>query len=395
MRPALACYARALRNNPGDPGCLSNLGNALKDFGDVDGAVKIHATAVARAPDNAGFRFNLAVALKEAGRLRAAVEQLDKCCDAAPDVARYRFDRALLHLQLGSYTEGWAGYEARWGLGEISLQHAAPRWRGEPFDGKTLLVSLEQGFGDAIFASRFLPLVKQRGGRVVLQCRPQTRRLFADLLGVDDIVGPDDAPLADLQCPLMSLPGVFAATPDTAPPLPRLAVPQAAADKAAAMFANRRPGLRVGIVWSGSTTFAGNARRSVAFDRFLALANLSGVQLYSLQKGPPARELVESGAGPLVVDLGPALEDFADTAAVIRQLHVVVMTDSAVAHLAGSLDRPVWNLLDSVPYWLYGTKGSTTPWYPSMRLFRQGARGAWPAVFDRVAAELTQWARTV
>lgn len=395
LRPALACYTRALRITPGDPGCLSNLGNALKDFGEIDGALKIHAAAVGKAPDNHGFRFNYAVALKEAGRLRQAFDELERCCDAAPDNPRYRFDRALLDLQLGRYDDGWRGYEARWDLGELSLTHPAARWRGEPFEGKTLLVSLEQGFGDAIFASRFLPLAKRLGGTVVLQCRPQTRRLFENLLGVDAVCGPDDASDADLQCPLMSLPGIFAATPDTAPPLPRLSVPQSAVEKATAVFANQPPALRVGIVWSGSTTFAGNARRAVPFDRFLALANLPGVQLYSLQKGPPAHELADSGAGPLVVDLGPALDDFADTAAIIRQLHVVVMTDSSVAHLAGSLNRPIWNLLDAVPYWLYGTTGQTTPWYPSMRLFRQATRGDWPSVFERVAVELSHWARSL
>jgi len=265
-----------------------------------------------------------------------------------------------------------------------------PQWQGEPFEGRTLLVHPEQGFGDAIIACRFLPQVKARGGTVVLECKPELRRLLSELEGVDRIVPPGKPPEGvDLHCPVMSLAGLFDTTMDTLPPTPNLHIPEEARNRFRPVFARHADRFKVGIIWSGSVTFKGNRDRATGLDRFLPLAEVPGVQLYSLQKGPPEVELRESGlAGTLVIDIGGRVGDFADTAAAVEQLDVVVMTDSATAHLAGSLGRPVWNLLNFVPYWMYGLEGENTPWYPSMRLFRQRWSGDWDGVFDRARAAL-------
>ena len=188
----------------------------------------------------------------------------------------------------------------------------------------------------------------------------------------------------------MSLPMLFGTTLASVPPPVPLTIPTEAQEKAARLLGEREPGtLRVGIVWAGRSTFADNAWRATTLAPFLRLAEVPGVRLYSLQKGPQEAELDALGpAGRLVVPLGPHVEDFADTAALIERLDLVIMTDTAVAHLAGSLGALVWNLVQHVPYWVYGFTGERTPWYPSMRLFRQGPELDWAPVFASVRTAL-------
>ena len=388
---AVACFKRALEI---DPGCsaVGNLGNALKDAGRIDDALVAHRLAVAVAPDDAAIRHNHGIALKQAGELEAALAEFDAALRLAPDAPAPSWDRALTLLQLGRFEEGWPAYECRFRLKAFPpRRHPTPRWTGEPFRDQTLFVYPEQGFGDCIVASRFLPAVKRRGGTVILECQPELRRLFSRLEGVDRLVAPGEAVAADLHCPIMSLPGLVSAKPDTLPPPPRLHVPAETREGLRAPIDPHRGRFTVGIVWSGSVSFKGNRGRSAALDRFLRLAEVADVQLFSLQKGPRTVEIDALGcAGTLIVDAGGLVEDFADTAAVVEQLDLVIMTDSAVAHLAGSLGTPIWNLLNLVPYWLYGVEGSNTPWYPTMRLFRQRRFGDWDGVFAEVEAALVE-----
>ncbi|MGF1609202.1 MAG: hypothetical protein ACFCUQ_07385, partial [Kiloniellales bacterium] len=253
----------------------------------------------------------------------------------------------------------------------------------------TILLYPEQGFGDTILASRFIAQVKDQGASVILECKPALRRLFTGLEGVDrlaELGAVKDG--FDCHCSLLDLPGLLGLEPGCIPPPPRLTVPDEARARARHLLAPAEGRFKVGVVWSGSVTYKGNRKRAAALQRFLDLAAVPGVQLYSLYKGPLERELKESGAGPLLIDVGSNDADLADAAAVIEQLDLVVMTDSAVAHLTGSLGRPIWNLLGFSPYWIYGPAGETTPWYPSMRLFRQPAGGDWDPVFARVKEEL-------
>ncbi len=390
---AIACYRRALEITPSST-ALGNLANALKDAGRFDEAIATHRACVAADPADARARHNYAIALKAAGRLEEALAELDIACRLAPDAAGPCWDRALVLLALGHFAAGWEAYESRWRLkGHAGRCRIAP-WDGRPYPGRTLLVYPEQGFGDAILTARFLPAARARGGRVILACKPDLRRLFSTLAGVDRLVAPDpakpDAPAAaEIAAPAMSLPGLLDTNLDTLPPPPRLHVPPDALARLRPLLAPWADRFRVGIVWSGSVTFKGNALRATTLAPFLRLAEVAGVQLFSLQKGPPAAELATSNAGSIVVDLTGHCADFADTAAAVSLLDLVIMTDSAVAHLAGSLGKPVWNLLNYVPYWLYLREREDTPWYPSMRLFRQRRHGDWDGVFDRVAEALT------
>lgn len=387
---AVACYKRALEIDP-DCSATGNLGNALKDVGRIDEALVAHRLAVAASPDDAATRHNHGIALKQAGDLEAALVEFEEALRLSPDAPRPAWDRALMLLQQGRFSEGWLAYECRFRLKDSPPRpHPSPRWTGESFEGRTLLVYPEQGFGDCIFASRFLPLVKQRGGTVVVECQSALRRLFSRLEGVDRLVAPGEAVAADLHSPMMSLPGIVDASPDTSPP-PRLHVPAETRERFGTLIAPYRGRFTVGIVWSGSVSFKDNRNRSTSLGRFLRLAETPGVQLFSLQKGPPRTEIGEfGGAGTLIVDLAGIVGDFADTAAIVEQLDLVIMTDSAVAHLAGSLGKPIWNVLNLAPYWLYRMEGADTPWYPTMRLFRQRRFGDWDGVFAEVERALAQ-----
>lgn len=387
---AVACYRRAIEFEPNDPVYHGNLGNVLKDLGRFPEALAAHEVAVGLRPTDAGSHHNYGVALRETALMEEALAEFETACRLDPENPIFEFDRALALLYLGRFSGGWSAFEWRWKVGEITKPDLKVReWKGEDFQGKTLLVYPEQGYGDSILASRFLPLVKRRGGAVCLMCKPPLQRLFKDLEGVDRLVTDTRADIRfDLQCAMLSLPGIFKTTFENVPSPARLHIPEESRNKARSLVSPTDDRFKVGIVWSGSVTFKNNASRTTTLDRFLQLAGIPGIRFYSLQKGPLESELRETGANAVIPDIGGRVEDFADTAAVIERLDLVIMTDSAVAHLTGSLGRPVWNLLSFVPYWLYLLEGEQTPWYPSMKLVRQPRFGDWDSVFARVETEL-------
>lgn len=389
---AIAIQRKALAMAPREGAYWSNLGNALKDADRVDEAVEAHKQAVALKPGEGSWYHNLGVTLRESGRHQESLDAFEKAIRLLPKQDSYRWDRAVVLLHLGRWEEGWIGYEWRYRLKELTPRRRdIPRWLGEPIPGKTLMLHPEQGFGDTLFAIRYLPLVKQRTqGRVLVVTRGPLMTLFEGLEGIDEVVPVENKKdvVCDYHASLMDLPRFFDARPDNTPGLPKFNIPSEARAKAQALLEPAKGKFTVGVVWSGSVTFKNNRRRAVDVERFLSLAEVDGVQLVSLQKGPREHELDAPGIAPLFIDAGRKVESFAETAAVIEALDLVVMTDSSVAHLCGSLGRPVWNLLNYVPYWLYGDVSERTAWYPSMRLFRQPAVGAWDAVFAMVKSEL-------
>lgn len=390
LRAAALCYRRALEIEPGEPSYLGNLGNVLKDLDEIEDSIAVQREAVAQKPDDVRLRYNLGLAYREGADFEAALESFDAAIVMNPEDPHMQWDRALALLHLGRFEEGWQAYEWRWKIGELPPpSFRAPAWRGEDLEGKRILLTPEQGFGDTLLVSRLIPQVKARGATVWMECKPPLWRLFAGVAAIDRLAAPGALKEGfDYHCSLMSLPGILGVTHRTAPPPLTLAVPPVARKKARRLLAPAGDRFKVGIVWSGSVTYKGNRKRAAGLERFLDLAGVPGVQLYSLYKGPLEGQLKEQGAAGLVVDLGGQDEDLADTAAAIELLDLVIMTDSAVAHLTGTLGRPIWNLLSYSPYWLYGARGETTPWYPSMRLYRQPAPGDWDSVFARVRVDL-------
>jgi hypothetical protein len=395
-REALPCYRAALARDPGHAGAWTNLGNAYRDLHHIESALACHRRALAIQPRSSLLHHNLGIALMAANRPQEASAAYSRAILLRPDAMQPRWDRALSYLVAGRWAEGWADYGARQSVAEF-LKRTMPGqpWLGQNFAGATLLVACEQGFGDAIWCWRYLPLVRALGGKVVLECRRELVALaraqdFADAV----IARGDPLPAAEFHVYQCSLPGLFTPDPSAIPPAPYLR-PAPGRDAALApLFAAAGNALRVGIAWSGSTTFKANAERSAPFSRFLDGFALPGVALFSLQMGRQRQDMQEiampAGAPlPAITDLAPHLQDFADTAAALQSLDLVIMTDSAVAHLGGALGRPVWVLLGSSPYWLWG-EAEQTPWYPSLRLFRSPQQRGWDEVFDAAGLALME-----
>jgi FkbM family methyltransferase len=390
LRDAEAAYGGALALAPNRSAAWGNLGNVLKDMDKDDAAIAAHARALALEPENPRLMHNMGIALAHANRHAEAVAMFDRSLARQADNADVAWDRARSLLYLGRFAEGWDAYEARWGL--PSHRHtrvdATREWDGTPFPGKTLLLYCEQGFGDTIQCLRHLPQVKALGGRVVVQCQPELRPLAQMVAGIDELVDKGTAPPPfDICLSLLSLPRFFARNEAAITGAPYLHTPPDRRGKFAHLFPADT--LNVGIVWSGSPTFKGNKARAVTLALLRrAVDGIPNVRLYSLQKGPGEAELHALGPRANMVDLAPHINDFGDTAAILDQLDLVVMTDSSVCHLAGAMGRPVWVLLGAACHWLWRDKGDTTPWYDSMRFYRQHRPGEWPALMERVRSDL-------
>jgi hypothetical protein len=393
---SLWCYRDALALNPTGPGIWTNLGNALTQLKHVKGAVHCHRRAIELSKgDDALLFHNLGVSLAEAGQHGDAVIAFSQALEIKPQYHMARWDRSRSYLYLGNYRQGWADYEVRTVTGQLPKRDLpGSPWRGGPYAGKRLLLLVEQGFGDTLWVARYLARVKALGGELSIECQAEVLPLIAALGIADRLVAKGDAlPAADLHCYLCSLPGLF--TPDLAsiPTAPYLAPPRDRLAKFPPLSASAQGRLKVGVVWSGSVTFKKNHERAQPLLRFFQAFALPGVQLYSLQKGPRTGELAALTRGAPIIDLAPHLGDFADTAAAIAGLDLVIMTDSAVAHLAGAMGKPVWVLLGYVAHWLWLMERSDSPWYPSLRLFRPRAEGDWDYVFDTASVELMKLLR--
>lgn len=392
FQSAINCYRRALEIQPKNIYALSNLANALKDLHRYEEALKIHNELLKENPDSVQILINYAVALRETGDFVQALALLDRAKVLDPKNAGIEWERSQQLLYLNRYKEGWVAFESRWKTGQLPIvDYGVPQWHGESLDGKSILLHAEQGYGDTILAARFIKQVKQKSAYVIFECKPELHRVFKDI-GADILVVPNEfisdnsgrfksTPI-DYHCPLMSLMAPLGIEPATIPPPALLYIPCDSRKKFQFIGLQSSAYLKVGIVWSGSNTFANNTQRSVLIDEFLPLLEIPGMRFYSLQKGPEQEQLQRTGADSVITPLGSRLSDFADTAAAIKELDVVVMTDSSVAHLAASLGKPIINLLQKTPYWLYSLASDTTPWYSSMTLIKQREAGEWNYVFE-------------
>ena len=329
-----------------------------------------------------------------------ALVSYDRAIALKPDYAKAHFNRSLALLLKGNFADGWEEYEWRWKGGARGVKprkFECPQWRGENLAGKTIFLYPEQGYGDTIQFLRYVPLVASRGGHVILEVPPPLLRLAERLQGAAQVFASGAAaPAADFFCPLLSLPRAFSTTVATIPG----EVPYLVADRTAIAAWRRRlavlEGLRVGLVWAGSPrpnqpeANRINRRRSITLGHFANLADVPGVSLVSLQKDQAASQTRSPPPGLFVHDWTDELGDFADTAALIEALDLVISVDTSVVHLAGALGKPVWllNRFDTCWRWLLDRDDS--PWYPTLRQFRQPRRGDWDSVIMDVLAALTR-----
>ncbi|MFC5495967.1 tetratricopeptide repeat protein [Caenimonas terrae] len=353
--------------------------------------------AVLRAnPASADAAMRRVSLLIEGLRLPEAVVAGREALRHCPDDPELHWALSMACLLLGDFAAGWSEHEWRLRHPVYSrkvVQLPQPRWQGETLQGRTIFLHAEQGFGDSLQFIRFLPDVAGRAGTVLLHLPPQLIPLVADSLAPNCTLVDEDAPLPamDFQLPLMSLPLVLGTTPATVP----AAVPYVHADPGAVARWRERlgpGGLRVGITWSGNAAHVNDRNRSIALEAFRDIA-VDGCRFYALQPEVRASDRAAFSRWPGLVDLGPELRDFADTAAVMEALDLIVTVDTSVAHLAGALGRPVWILLPHLPDWRWMLQRSDSPWYPTARLFRQERAGDWSTALARVRADLGAMAR--
>ncbi len=406
LEEAAGLCARAIALRPEFQEAHSNLGNILRWLDRPREAEAALRRAIGLRPADAGAYNNLGLVLQELDRHDEARAVLDLAVGLAPEDPEIHYSLASGLLRQGRLEEGWREYDWRFGIaqagGSLSTFRDHPPWRGEPASGATLLLTPEQGFGDSIQFVRYVPLMIERGMRVVVAAQAPLLRLLqampAAAEGKVQVINQIGTyPRYDLQCPMLSLPRAFGTTLATIPAMvPYLAVPPDAAaawaDHPALRQETGARRLRVGIAWGGNPRHVNDLRRSLAFDTLSPLFRLPQLQWFSLQVGDRTVELQTAAADHLpeegITDLTPMLTDFAETAAAVAQLDLVICADTAVAHLAGALGRPVWVMLARSPDWRWLSTGSRSPWYPTMRLFRQDAACRWPAVIAAVADAL-------
>lgn len=391
---AIACYRRSLSLRPGDAGIYSNLGNALRELGRYNRAAAAHQQAVTLSPQSPVAIFNLGLVLRDLGHLDEAIGCFERALAIRSDYVDCRWERALTLLQKGAYRDGFQEYAWRGMLrARMRRPFEQPVWEGEDLDERTILVHCDQSFSDMVQFARFVPLVAERGGTVIVECPQALQSLFAGLTGVHDTVVAGQAlPLFDIHCPLSALPAVFDTTLDQVPgQIPFLNPPPLAAPES---MPDATGMLKVGVAWAGDPARRDSPNIDCPLRQLLELAELPGVAFYSLQSGRAARERGTIACDSLIRECGAEHGDAGQLAAITAEMDLIITVDSMVAHVAGSLGRPVWVLLPFVSDWRWLMDREDSPWYPTACLFRQDRHGDWAEVFNRVREALQQASRS-
>lgn len=381
---AAAHFARAAELEPRQGNHFYSLGNAVYQLDDLERATAAFQRAVELNPRDAPSWNNLGKCLKELNLISESIAAYDRALALDPGYLLALQGRSISLLTAGRLAEGFRDYELRWRTLK-PREFAAPRWQGEPIPDKTLFLHAEQGFGDGIQSARYAWLARQRCARVILECRPELKTLLVHSGVADEVIGHGEAiPAFDYYTSVVSLPGLLGFTLDTLPgKTPYL--------KAPALQASLPPSvgmLKAGLVWAGSPTHRDDANRSLPLALLAPVLAVQGVAFYSLQKPVPQRDLAALEKFPHL-NLPGNFQDYLATASMVAEMDLVISVDTSVAHLAGALHRPVWNLVQFAPDWRWFAQfGERTPWYPTMRLFRQPGRGAWAAVIQQVAQAL-------
>ncbi len=392
---ALLGYERALELQPDYADAWFNRGNVLYELNRPKAALQSYNRAIALRPDHAESHFNRGNALLDLHRHDAVLRSYDRALQLKPDDAHMHLNRAFVRLLLGDFARGWPENEWRWKRPATpEPQLPRPRWKGEPLTGRTILLHCEQGLGDTLQLVRYARELQRRRARTIVLCQRPLVRILQRCEGIDRVVAEGDPlPEFDFWIPLMSVPTVLRTDHDSIPGTCGYlrAVPGLVRHWKKRLRAI--DGFRIGICWQGSPDHQADRQRSTPLRYFAPLARIPGVRLISLQKGPGLAQLDEiAGAFELVQfdDLDTAHGAFMDTAALMRSLDLVVCCDSSLVHLAGALGVPVWLPLPFAPDWRWLLGRTDSPWYPSLRLFRQEALGDWESAFRKVTRALRQ-----
>ena len=389
---AISAYGAALKLNPVLIEAQLNLAKTHSQSGQHDKAIELIHKVIAQEPDNHDAHNSLGCCWMDLNKLQSAMKSLARCIECKSDSAEGHFNYALALLKSGCFAQGWKEYEWRikGEMGKSHYSYQKPRWLGESFANQTLMIYVEQGFGDSIQFIRFIPQVKKLGGHVILLCQPELIRLFTGVEGIDTMVSRplEGVPDIEFDCliPLMSLPHVLAInSSDQFCAEAYLTIENPPAAKWHQQISDDGK-LNVGIVWAGNPKHKNDLNRSIPFDLFGDLAKISGVKLYSLKVGPDFDQIKISPNE--IKNLGSQITDFQDTAEAVSCLDLVITVDTSIAHLAGAMGKPVWVLLPFAPDWRWMLESDGSPWYQSMRLFRQQQLGEWSYPFQRISEAL-------
>ena len=388
---AAEAFRRAIALKPDCAETIFGLGYLFERQADLAGAAESYRYAMKLDPQLAVVHLHLGEIYLQQGEVEKAGERLAQVQKLEPDSAEVNSLRGLIHLQQGDFARGLPLYESRWktvyGLRQ-RRKFPQPLWKGEPLNGARILLHPEQGLGDTLQFVRYVPLVAAQGGKVILELPARLHRLLAATAEAEKTV-PWGEPLPefDWQCPLMSLPFAMGTALGTIP----AHIPYVFPDSAQVEVWRQRlekETLRVGLVWAGNAKHPQERWRSIPLNQLAPLTQIAGATFYSLQMGPPAAILRQPSPGWRLIDLQDEQRDFADTAAIVANLDLVISIDTSVAHLAGAMGKPVWILLCKSPDWRWLLDREDSPWYPTARLFRQSVAGNWQDVLARVEGEL-------
>lgn len=390
---AIVEYRKAISLKPDYAEAYSNLGGALHGKGQFDEANAEYRTAISLKPDYAEAHSNLGGAMYGKGKVDEAELAFRRAVELKPDFAEAKYNHALLQLLRGELESGWPLYEVRWdasGFTSPKRHFFQPMWDGSPPEGLRVLIHAEQGFGDSIQFVRYAPLVAARGAKVIVECQRALVELFRSIEGVSEVIPAGESlPSFDLHVPMLSQPFVFRTTLETIPSkVPYLFAAPDRCEIWRKRLDSDSPRLKVGLVWAGNTQNITLRKRHISLQALLPLLNVEGLEIVNLQIGPEAGQIRRLPAASGIIDLTGHIQDFADTAALVAQLDLVISVDTAVAHLAGALGRPVWVLLPFVPDWRWLIGRDDSPWYPTMRLFRQPCAEDWNSVIAEVREQL-------
>jgi Flp pilus assembly protein TadD len=387
-------YEKVLQLNPQLAMAYNNLGSILQQKGRFDEAIGLYQKALQLTPGLVSVHNNLGLAFQEKGQFEEAMECHRKALSLQPEHPTVHFNIGVLLLMHGDYEKGWQEYEWRRKATDYRGRNfSRPLWDGCDVSGRTILLYSEkgfEGFGDTIQFIRYAPLLAERGAKVVVECQKELTSLIKNVEGVTQVVSYGERiPGFDLHCPFLSLPAVFKATIGSIPSTtPYITADPGLVQKWRDRIGQDNSGFKIGLVWAGNLAHPRSQYRSCSLDQFLPLAPFDDITIYSLQKGEAAAMSKNPPAGMKVVDYTEDFNDFSDAAAFMENLDLVISVDTAAAHLAGALGKPVWTLLPFVPEWRWLLDREDSPWYPTMRIFRQPSAGDWKSVISRVADEL-------
>jgi len=390
LEAAIAHYRTALALEPGNPALHTNLGNALRGANRLDEALEHQINAVRLDGNYAEGFHNLGINLRELGRIEEALACFYRVLQLRPDDGRAKVEIATTRLMRGELEQGFAEFEARRTQPDYNPPDLKqPVWQGEDLTGRTLLIYPEQGLSEALMFARFVPLLRQRGARVIMLCQPLLRDLFRLLPDIDIVVAEGDPlPGYDLHSSMLSLPYRLGVQATAIPaPVPYLQAPAKARIRVGSLA---RTKLKVGLFWAAMPGQLADRQRSIALEHFLGLIESPDVLFFSLQGGAPQKDLDRLQAHTVLPDVGRGIFDFAEAASVLTQIDLLITIDAPIAHLAGGMGVPVWTLLPYVADWRWMIGRSDSPWYPSMRLFRQPRPGDWDSVFTALRGALRE-----